>query len=189
MKEATKQVSVEGIMKAMEEIVSKGLTGCSFAHIRTVTTPKFLKKSRTTGMPLPNASDIRKVSEFGCGLGYDYVKSIENRLVKEGKDISAYEAGETWHQAFNGSKVIREHKKTGEKYFYVSLNTNNSPSVKFVNVVTGEEIDKASLVDFLPTESAPTNQGLSEGNEVQVRTLKLESLKGLSACGEVFEVL
>ena len=190
MKEATKTVSVQGIMNEMEKLITKGLTGCTFARLKTVTTPKLNKKNRKTGEPLTiPASNIRKISEFSAGLGYDYKKSVENRLVKEGKDVSEYEAGETWHESYNGSKVIRKHKKTDELYFYVSLNANNKSEVKFVDVVTGNEIPKTDLEDFLPPEHTPSNQGLSEGNEVIVRTLKLESLKGLSACGETYEVI
>ena len=185
-----KIVSVEGVMKAMEDIVAKGLTGATFAHVKTVTKPKLIKTGRVSGMPLNiPATDIRKVSEFGCGIGYDYKKSIENKLVKEGKEKTEYEAGDTWHEAFCGSKVIRRHKKTGELYFYVQLNANNVPKVKYVNVTTGKEIAKEEIAEFLPIESAPKNQGLEDGNEVLVRTLKLESLKSLSACGEVYEVV
>lgn len=201
MKESTKIVSVEGAVNLLEGILAKGLTGCSFAHIRTVTDPKLLKKSRVTKMPLPNADKIVKVSEFGCGIGYSYDKSVENRLLAENAEaikagivskevvLDMHEKGDTWHEPFNGSKVIRQHKKTKEKYFYVQLNANTIPSVKYVDVSTGAEIPKDVLKDYLPTESVPTNQGLSKENVVQVRTLKLESLKGLSACGETFEIV
>lgn len=201
MKEATKIVSAEGAVTLLEGILAKGLTGCSFAHVKTVTDPKLLKKSRVTKLPLPNADKIVKVSEFGCGIGYSYDKSVENRLLAEHADalkegtitkeevLAKHEKGDTWHEPFNGSKVIRQHKKTKEKYFYVQLNANTIPSVKYVDISTGTELSKDFLKDYLPTESAPTNQGLSEENVVQMRTLKLESLKGLSACGETYEIV
>jgi hypothetical protein len=190
MKQPTKQISVQGIMAKMEEIVAKGLTGCSFAHMRTVTIPKLNKKSRISGLPLNiPASDIRKISTFGCGLGFNYQRSVENKLIAEGKSKDEYERGESWHVPHGNSKVICEHKKTGELYFFVSLNANNKSESKFINIQTGNEISKEEISEFLPPEHEPTNQGTEPGNAVIVRTLKLESLKALSADGESWEII
>ena len=102
---------------------------------------------------------IIKVSTFGAGIGYDYTKSVQNKLLKEGKSIEEYEAKESWHVPYNGSKVIRKHKSSDELYFYVTLNANSGSESKYINIMTGEEIPKDKLKDFLPVESAPKNQG------------------------------
>lgn len=169
--------------------------GSSFIGIRTMTHPKFIKKGRSTGKTIEekfncSPSDIVKFSSFSAGIGYDYKKSIENKLIKEGKSIEEYQAGESWHEKYNDSKVIRRHKKTGELYFYCSLNTkNSSPESSYHDHKNGKDIDKDDLSEFLPIESKPMNQGVDEGNEVQVRTLKLNSVISLSACGEEYIIL
>lgn len=165
--------------------------GTSFVGIKTKTIPKLLKKGRVSGKPLVEVigtDSVVKESAFSAGIGYDYATSVKNKLLKEGKSEEAYEAGETWHVPYNGSKVIRQHKGTGELYFYVSLNTKNPSKAKYLSL-DGKEISKDVLEEFLPVEKAPTNQGVEEGNEVLVRTLKLGSVASLSACGEVFEVV
>lgn len=165
----------------------------SFVNLTTETDPKCLKKSRTTKQPIEEAIGVSgnciiKISTFGAGIGYDYKKSIENKLIKEGKSIEEYEAKESWHVPYNDSKVIRKHKSSDELYFYVTLNANSGSESKYINIITGEEIPKETLKDFLPINANPSNQGLEEGNEVQVRTLKLNSVIRLSACNEVYEV-
>lgn len=167
--------------------------GCSFVHLTTITEPKLLKKSRTTKQTIEevvgvSSNVVVKVSTFGAGIGYDYTKSVQNKLLKEGKSVEEYEPKESWHVPYKDSKVIRKHKSSDELYFYVTLNANNKTTSKYMNKVTGEEIPEDKLVDFLPVESAPKNQGVEEGNEVLVRTLKLNSVIRLSACGEVYNV-
>jgi hypothetical protein len=184
----------------MEKITPKQLVplfekfaGASFVGLRTKTVPKLNKKGRSSGLTLSEKfgnAQIVKFSEFSAGIGYDYKKSIERKLVKEGKEVSEYVAGESWHVSYNDSKVIRQHKNNGELYFYVSLNSNNGKGKsEFFDIRNGKVIAREEIQEFLPKESAPTNQGVEEGNEVLVRTLKLDSVVSLSACGEVFEVV
>jgi hypothetical protein len=190
MNQPTKSINVQGVMKVMEDVVAKSPTGCTFVRLKTCTSPKFSKTGRVSKMPLNiPAENIKKISEFSVGLGYDYQKSVENKLVKEGKSKDSYVRKETWHKPLGDSKVFHQHKETGEVYIYATLNANNNKLVKYVNVVTGDEIPEKDLEEFLPVESAPKNQGLEEGNEVRVMTLKLSSLKGLSACNESYEVV
>jgi hypothetical protein len=158
--------------------------GHTFCHLDTVTSPKLLKKGRETGLSVQekfgvNPDMIKKHSSFGCGIGFEYAETVKNRLVKDGKNPTDYQAGESWHISHNGSTVIREHKNTGELYFYASLIANNRPvsEYKAENVV----INKDDLKEYLPVESAPKNQGLDEGREIEVRTLKLSSVKRLVA--------
>ena len=170
----------------------EGFAGASFVGLKTKTAPEFLKKGRVTGKTLSEVVGtdmIVKESEYSAGIGYEYATSVKNKLLKEGKTGDEYEAGATWHESFNGSKVIRRHKKTGELYFYISLNTNNKPKTQYFDVKNGKVIPKEDLAEFLPVESVPKNQGVEEGNEVNVRTLKLQSVASLSACGEIYNVI
>jgi hypothetical protein len=164
----------------------------SFASIKAVTIPKLNKKGRSSGLSVSevtgvDAVNVRKCTEMVIGLGYDYEQLVVNRLVnKEGKTGEEYERGVSWHEPWDGSSVIHQHKTTGERYLFVECIANNKPSSKFVDITTGSEIERDKLVEFLPKESDPENQGLD--NPVVVRTFKLDSIRQLKVGGEVYEV-
>jgi hypothetical protein len=170
-------------------------TGHSFVHVNTKTEPKFIgyKKNKTvipafqaaTGCDHPE--DVRKYAEYNAQLGLSYPKLIERRLAKEGKSLSEYEAGETWHEATDtGCPNLRQHKTTKEMYFYLFLTANGHPKSRYMDMKKGVEIDRKAIDAFLQKSSAPTNQGLEEGNEVQVQTLKLSSLISIKLSGEEY---
>ena len=127
---------------------------------------------------------VRKVAEFTCGLGYDYKHVISTRLAKEGKTIDEYKAGDTWHVPVDGTKNLRMHPATGELYVWLFLIANGQPKAAYYNAETGQQIDREALKEFLPVEKAPTNQGLDEGHEVQVRLFKLASIKKIKMDGK-----
>ena len=170
--------------------VLEGYKGHSFVSLETSTIPKLTKKGRDSGLTLKEKLDcfhIVKVSKFNAGIGYNYVSMIENRLDKEGKDKEEYKQGTSWHEPFENTNTIRQHKATKELYFYVALIANN-PSSSFYLDERGNIVDKQDLVEFLPKPSAPKNQGLTDGNEILVRTLKLESLKKITMEKETYIV-
>jgi hypothetical protein len=164
-----------------------------FVGLRTKTIPKLNKKGRVTGLTVQeklhiDPANIVKFSEFTAGMGYEYQHMIENRLIKEGKDVSEYQKGESWHVPYGDCKTIRKHKDRDDLYFYCFLVSHNVPKSEYVDFSTGKEIAKVELEEYLPVEKAPENQGLKEGNEVLVRTLKLESVYTLSAGGNEYSV-
>jgi hypothetical protein len=162
----------------------------TFASLITETTPKLIKKGRDSGLSPAekgiNAPNIRKYSEFVCGLGFDYQTMILNRLNKEGKDADDYLKGTSWHIPVPGSRVLRQHKDESKRDgFYVNVFciANNTPKVCYFDCISGNQIEKEQLTEYLPTEHAPSNQGLNEGNEVNVRTFKMTSIKKLVVDG------
>lgn len=165
--------------------------GSSFVSIKIVTSPKLNKFGRESGLSIfeklgINPENVQKFSEFSGGIGYNYEKGITNKLIREGKDPSAYQKGESWHVPYKDSKTIRQHKRTGELYFYVYLNANNPYKSRYIDKSTGTEISADMLKEFLPIKSAPKNQGVEKGNELQVRTLKLDSVKEIHAFGDCY---
>lgn len=164
----------------------------SFASIKAVTVPKLNKKGRNSGLSVLEvtgvaADNIRKCTEMVIGLGYDYETLIVNRLInKEDKTGEEYNRGVSWHEPWEGSSTIHKHKTKDELYLFVECIANNTPHSKFVDITTGNEIDKDLLVEFLPKESDPENQGLD--NPIVVRTFKLDSIRQLKVSGEVYEV-
>ena len=168
--------------------------GHGFVHVQTRTHPDFtcLKKGgRDTGVMFDvkvgaKPEQIVKFSEYNAQLGLDYRQVIERRLLKQDKDTTEYEAGSTWHEPVEGSKNLRRHKTTGNLYFFLFLTANTKTESRYVNTVTGKEVDEGLLTEFLPKKYPPKNQGLDEGTEVLVETLKLESLVSIKLDGEEY---
>lgn len=202
---AEKIINIDGL-----KILIEDYKGHTFAGLKTLTIPKlnkffrfsekekaeFVKNGQKalkitleekTGIKPEN---VRKESYFTCGIGYDYEQGVKNRLIAEGKDVSAYERGSSWHIPYRDSKTLVQHKDSGEIYFYAFVSYANNPAKsRYIDISTGNEILKDHLEAFLPPEGdAPKNQGLSDGNEVEVRTLKLSSVKELSAFGDIYKV-
>jgi len=185
-----RKVSKEAVMRMIEDF-----PGNTFAGVETLTSPKLKNTGRKTGLTLVEKvgvkpENLKKRSTWVAGLGYNYQKAVENRLIKEGKSADTYEKGTSWHAPYGDSKTIRQNKKSGELYFYIFANiANNPPKSEFIDVETGNLVNKDDLVEFLDIVYPSKNQGLEEANEIKPRTLKLESLKRLSFNGEVYEVI
>jgi hypothetical protein len=168
----------------------------TIVSVSTVTDPKFLVKGRDSKIPFEEkfgcpSDNIKEFSEYSSMIGLNYQHVIESRLSRQDKDASEYVKGDSWHIPYHDTKTIRQHKDRPEDlYFYLFLTTGNShPKVRYVNTVTAQEVDRDVLKEYLPKDSKPQNQGLEEGDEVQVRTLKLSSLKGLKMNGEEYIVV
>ena len=185
-----RMISAIEAVKMMDEYKGHG-----FVHVRTCTEPKFVGYKRdATVLPAFQAAtgcvhpeDVKKYSEYNAQLGLSYPDLIERRLVSQGKDTTEYERGETWHEPVDGgSRNLRQHKGTKEKYFFLFLTANTFPNVRYVDNKRGVEIDKEAIKVFLVKKTPPKNQGLDAGTEVEVQTLKLESLVSLKLSGEEY---
>jgi len=158
----------------------------TFVSIEAETIPRLRKTNflKTIGC---SVDIVRKVSQFVAMIGLDYVNVIKNRLDKEGKDFSEYVAGDTWHEAVDGTKNLRKHKTNGELYVWIFCVANNTPTSAYYNMSTGLMIDKQDIKPFI-SDSTPKNQGLTDGNEVIPRTYKLESIRKITIDKETYTV-
>jgi len=194
-------ITKEAAVNILNKTLNNGLTGCEMVSIRAIIEePKLNATGRVTGklLPIPK-NNIREEIETVVGFGYNYGKSVENRLLKENaaeiksgaitKDevLSKFKKGKSWHKPVEGNKAVVQHNTTGELYFYYQLNANNNARVKFFDVTTGIEIDKNILEEFLPVKEDPKNQGTKK--PIYPRTLKLTNLKALSADGISYEIV
>ena len=171
----------------------EGKTKHIFISIEAETMPVKNKTGRETKETTIQAfnyepKEIKKITYANVGLCYDYKSLIINRLKKEGKEESEYVAGDTWHEHCIGTKNLRQHKQTGEKYVWVFFIANNTPKTCFYNSLTGSEINKALLEQFLPKDYEPTNQGLETDNIVHPRLYKLDSIKKIKIDSEEYIV-
>lgn len=184
--------------------------GHTISYMRLETVPKFNVKSRVTKQSMQealgiNPANVRKIAFWSVRIGYDYEKSVTNELKREGKSEELYKRGEVWHKPYvtrsgKTSKTIAIHPETGELYFKVLLNKWKAGECtpqnrrkkesrirsEYIDRSTGRTIPKELLKDFLPPYSAPKNQGVEEGNEIEMRTLKLISVKRLAFGGKVY---
>lgn len=139
--------------KHLAELI-KGFAGYSMATLDLTTVCKCTVKSRKN-------KEIKYGDVFEgtlmcskhqyIGIGYEYRKSLNNRLEKQGEQ--AVETGELpWGQWHEGSKIVIEHK--GNFYLRITyLNANEKYSSKIYHYENGDEItDEANLIkdDFLP---------------------------------------
>jgi hypothetical protein len=164
----------------------------TFVSIESETTPKINKGTKLPQLFVDkfncDVSEVRKVSQFVCMIGLDYKHVIETRLQKEGKNLDEYEAGETWHEAVPFTKNLRQHKSTKEIYVWLFCVANNEPTSAYYDMKHGIMLDESELTPYLPAKSTPTNQGLTEGNEVIPRTFKLSSIRKITIDKETYLV-
>lgn len=183
-----------------------------------VTVPKLNVKdrndhSRTWAVAFPgiDKANVRKVTHGAIVVGPRYVKQILAKLEKQGKDASEYKAGSSWHEAVPGTRCLRQHKGTGELYFWCGfaqkrvkkdadgnpvLNGEGrpvyvhlKPKVRYVDISTGDTIPTTDLKGFLKPDRLPTNQGVDAGTESIVRCYKLESVKTLVVDGKCYTII
>ena len=153
----------------------------TFAKVIQVSDPKF-KKGVSNELGITSAL---KVTELSVILGSEYQNRVESQLVKENKDISEYQKGESWWKPANENYTIAEHKKNDKlKYLIYSPYANSYPRSKYL--INGKI--KSDVPDSLkPSKSKPTNQGTDK--EVLIRVLKLDGIRTIQFGGKAYRVL
>lgn len=157
--------------------------GNTFMKITTCTEPAMNKKSRVSGNPNPY-TDVKCISELTISLGFDYESAVNRQRIKELMDQYSIskENAEIINEQFysqslwkgKGQHVNRytvTHTDTGKLYLIYRPNTKISQM--FINSI-GQKIPEEALEEYCPPKSKSASQGLEK--EVQVRTLKLESI-------------
>ena len=151
----------------------------TFAQVVAVVEQKMLK----TNNPLRNAT-ITKLVDYNMLLNANYQNMVNNALIREGKDAN-FVSKDNWftpvNDGFNGSIVAKKSDTTCE---YLKFSCNNAKVLNyFVNGVeaTAEELEVIKA--YKQKSNRPLNQGLTEDNEVIIRTIKMEGIKKIK-CGE-----
>lgn len=189
-------------MVTVSEFVSRigGITRKPFGGLSAVTVPGLTVKDRVTKEPWSilfpgiDRTNVRKVMHAAVLCGPDYKAMVEAELAREGKDPAAYEAGRCHHEAVPGMPLLRRSKKDHSVLYFWAAFVGKvkkadgtwihlKPKVRFVDITTRVEINRAQLVNFLDKETTPKNQGVDSGREVIVRTYKLESVRTLTVDG------
>ena len=147
----------------------KNYKGYAFARLVTQTEPELRKTGRETGRLIP-WKKVTKFSRQVVGVGYEYSKSVNNELTKEGKASNFVARELPWGEWLDGSKTIITHK--GKNYVRVTFNANNPPHTEYKDE-KGRLIEYAELKEFLPVKGE-SRQGTD--NPIRVATYSLDSI-------------
>ena len=167
--------------QSMSEVVEslKSFDGRGLFLFVARTTKDALKKSRKTKEPTPERlSVVTTIRIQTVSLGNEYEKAVNNRLLKEGKEVS-FEAQGSYCSPVGNSKLLYKHSSRDQYYLRVYPNLCES----FKTVVrrfdkNGQEISaerwKDIEAEYFPLKGESDNQGLD--NPIMVNNYKLENV-------------
>ena len=156
-----------------------------FASVLQATNPPMTVKSRTDKTIKNNFGEVVKLSKVGILLNSNYIKAVENQLIKEDKDTSEYKQGKNTMVIEFGENNQFIGTYNNEFVLQYRPNDNVKPKSKFI--ANGKITDKKKLVDFLPVDKPATNQGTER--EITWRKLYLKNVRKLTLNGETYKVI
>ena len=167
-----KKVNQKAVEKLEEVLADK----VRFISFESQTVPKMRKTNN------PYFDTVVKVTRAVVQVGRDYETAVNNQLKKEGKEPNF--VASTPSGRHHISKLLTA-KNDDEKQLYLNIfyfnNDKARIQVKYVDTITGKEIDKALLAPFMPKASEAAQGGVDK--KIILRTYKLESINWLG-CAE-----
>lgn len=144
-------------------------------------------KRKKNPNPTPNLffeNGIYKISkQYQIVTGFDYEKSVNRRLEKEGKD-NDFKTQENWFDVI--SKSLVTDKKTNSK-FYLRYQRQEKSTISKVYEYKGDPIEKTLFESFLvEKKNSYTKQGLD--SPLQFQVVDLNNILSISMDGEVYEL-
>jgi len=150
----------------------------SFVSIRSETDPRL----KRTGNPF-NAGAVLKRSATRGLINFRYTNAVNNQRDREGIDEAFEAQPRRWGVHVPDTPLI-EHKGA----FYIEMKVEGiTEDPVFFNAVTGVEIAKPEIEEWLPARRKAQTQGTE--TEVVVRDFKVASIRGITMYGEEFEVI
>ena len=155
--------------------INKGTFGTTLI---VVTEPKMNKRNNPYYGRVHKATCLVNVA-----IGYNYENTVNNRLEREGAEanfISQKPSGRSWVEGMENILLVSD-KDAEQMYLRTTMLRNtNSKSVYLIDGRKATNAEIESIKAFMPTASKPSNQGLSEGNEVIVRDYKLQGVLAMT---------
>lgn len=151
-----------------------GGKGGRFVTLTTRTMPRMKK----TGNPY--FGRVERVAKRNGQIGVDYQNSVNNQLGREGKDTDFEAYPLPWGEHHNAYFVA--HKGN----FYLKYKPKSTLADIWVDTETGEELSVDKLQEFLPKQSE-SRQGTD--NEIQWRTIAVDSISQIAVDGETYELV
>lgn len=147
-----------------------------------------ISNMRKTGNPYVGAKKLTTMQIF---LNSDYKKGVENRLIKEGKDVSEYKQGKnTMPLTFgDNNEFIGMYlsKKTGQHEYVLQMRPNDAFEAKVKYLLNGQEIDYKLISPFIPERTFAENQGTD--NNVIWRKVYLNNVLNLNFNKEQYHLI
>jgi len=164
-----KKVNVKAVEK-LEEVLSDKVRFISF---ESQTIPKMRKTNN------PYFDRVVKLTRAVVQVGRDYENAVNNQLKKEGKEANFKASPPSGRHHI--SKLLTA-KNDDEKQLYVNIfyfnNDKARIKVKYIDTITGKEIDKALLAPFMPKANEAEQGGVDK--KIIIRPYKLESINWLA---------
>jgi hypothetical protein len=168
--------------------VLMNIKGSTPATITAVTDVKMNKGRGENTNPYLDRLFKKQVSNVF--INFSYTNAVNKRLVKEGKEATFEAKERAW-----GDRVMNPDtgKQTplithnGAFYLEAGFITKNSPKVEYQ--LDGEPVEDTALFEnWLPKTNTSSRQGLSDENEVVLRTFKLDSVREVKVNGTTYVV-
>lgn len=144
-------------------------------------------KKKKNPNPTPNPyyeSGIRKLSKkYKLITGFDYVKSVNRRLEKEGKEGN-FEGKENWFDVISKGLVVNKNDNTKFYFRYQYQLDSTTESTSFFE---GNTIEKVMYESFLNEKGDYENQDLD--NPCRFQVCDLDNIKQISINKEVYEII
>ena len=134
-------------------------------------------KMNKTGNPYHER--ITKKQKSNVFINFDYAKSVNRALTKEGKEADFEAKPRKWGERLTGTPLVF-HK---DEYYLEARFLNNEPKVEYFLDNT-ESVDKEVFESFLPPKnnsSIKEHQGLEE--EIIIRDFKVRNIREITLDG------
>lgn len=137
--------------------------GTTIVTIETETDPRMRKTNN------PYSGHIVKRSKVNGMIGWNYTNSVNNQRDREGNREEFVAKPRKWGQRIIGTPLV-EHKES----YYLELKVERAMGSTFVDVRTGNEVPKETLLEWLPKPSTSSRQDVEK--EIILRDYKLDSI-------------
>lgn len=156
------------------------MRGAKMCTIISETEPRMRKTNN------PFVGLVTKRCRLNITVGFNYQNSVNRVRTKEGGSADFTPSERKWGQKVPGTPFVMHNDA-----MYVEAKPNSSPSfVEYVHRTTGEIIAKETLNEWLQeARSAAEHQGVSEDNEVIVRTYSINNITDLIYEGRHFKIV
>jgi hypothetical protein len=151
--------------------------GNGFIHLIAKTVPAMRKTDN------PYFGKVFKVQDVQAQAGFHYINSVNNQLVREGKEGNAKAKGRAWgvrmvkENGFAENTCLVTHTKKGETEarFYLEAKIERVNSVHYEDA-HGVEVDKADLAPWLSGKGAKSSTQANVNAEIILRDYEVSNI-------------
>ena len=165
--------------------------GAKFIGIKTLTSPKLLKKSRITGEPR-TIKEVKRLAFRTVCIAANYENAVNRQRSKESDETpEMFHVESLWKGAGEkaGKHLVR-HKKTGNLYLAYrpsqDKTTGLAKALKDAWYADGNLIDHDTILDILPAITKAKKQDVIR--DVPWRTVNIENIVEIHFNDTIFKV-